>query len=315
MESKVNEHLQPAVMPRSPPGDTSHPAAEPVEIKTYLAPRSLDEATEALRSGAVTILAGGTDLMPQSKTGRARFHPTLMNIRRIPELRGISEESGVVRIGALTTVTELMESALIRSRLNALWQACDHFASDQLRNAATIGGNICNASPAGDMLIPLLVFDSQVVLASKPKGEIVTRTVPLRDFFVAPGRARRAPDELVTTIEVPMPDERFVSAFFKFGTRPALDISAISIGLGATSADGVLTNVRVAFGAVAPTPIRAPKTEAALEGRPFIAAIDAALAAADAEINPISDLRASAWYRRELIRNILREMLDHVRQY
>jgi xanthine dehydrogenase FAD-binding subunit len=312
MEREVNEHLQPAMMQRSPPGATPHPAAEPVEIKTYLAPRSLDEATEALRSGAVTILAGGTDLMPQSKTGRAWFHPTLMNIRRIPELRGISEESGVVRIGALTTVTELMESALIRSRLNALWQACDHFASDQLRNAATIGGNICNASPAGDMLVPLLVFDSQVVLAGKPKGEITTRTMPLRDFFVAPGRTRRAPDELVTTIEVPLPDERFISAFFKFGTRPALDISAISIGLGATSADGMLTHVRVAFGAVAPTPIRAPQTEAALEGRPLTAVIDAALAAADAEISPISDIRASEWYRRELIRNILREMIDHV---
>ena len=119
----------------------------------------------------------------------------------------------------------------------------------------------------------------------------------------------------MTTIEVPAPDERFVSAFFKFGTRPALDISAISIGLGATSADGMLTNVRVAFGAVAPTPIRAPQTEAALEGRLLVAAIDAALAAADAEINPISDVRASAWYRRELIRNILREMLDHVGQH
>lgn len=308
----MNEHLQPATMQRSPPNAAPRPAAETIEIETYLAPRSLDEAVEALRGGAVTILAGGTDLMPQSKGGRVRLHQTLMNIRRIPELRGISEASGVVRIGALATVTELMENALVRSRLNALWQACDHFASDQLRNAATIGGNICNASPAGDLIVPLLVFDARVVLASKPSGAMTARTMPLRDFFVGPGRTRRAPDELVTTIEVPLPDERFTSAFFKFGTRPALDISAISIGLGAAHADGMLNNVRIALGAVAPTPIRAPQTEAALEGRPLAAAIDAALATADTEISPISDVRASAWYRRELIRNILREMLDHV---
>jgi len=301
-------------MPRSPLGAAPHPAAEPIDIRTYLAPRSLDEATEALRSGAVTILAGGTDLMPQSKGGRVRYHPTLMNIRRIPDLQGISEASGAVRFGALTTVTELLENAFVRSRFKALWQACDHFASDQLRNIATIGGNICNASPAGDLIVPLLIFDAQVEIASRPNGVLTKRTTPLRDFFVGPGRTRRAPDELVTAIEVPLPDERFISAFFKFGTRPALDISAISIGLGAALSDGMLDNVRVAFGAVAPTPIRAPQTEAALEGRPLAAAIDAALAAADAEIRPISDVRASAWYRRELIRNILREMLDHVSQ-
>jgi xanthine dehydrogenase FAD-binding subunit len=119
-------------------------------VEAYVAPRSLDEAAELLRAGNVTILAGGTDLMPQSKTGRFRFQPVLMNIQRISELRGISETDGVVHIRALTTVTELLENPLVRTRLNALWQACDHFASDQLRNAATIGGNICNASPAGD---------------------------------------------------------------------------------------------------------------------------------------------------------------------
>lgn len=281
-------------------------------ITAYLAPRTLDAALDALHAGPVTILAGGTDLMPQSKTGRARFHPTLMNIRRIPELRGIDEAAGTVRIGALTTVTELMASDLVRARFTALWQACDHFASDQLRNAATIGGNICNASPAGDLIVPLLVHDARVVLARKPNGAVATRTVPLREFFVGPGRTQRAPDELLTAIELPVPHERSVSAFFKFGTRPALDISAISIGLAGVPAQGALSDVRVAFGAVAPTPIRAPQTEAVLEGKTVAAVIEAALAAADAEIRPISDMRASAWYRRELIRNMLREMLDHV---
>ncbi len=281
-------------------------------VTTYTAPRSLAEAVALLRAGNVTVLAGGTDLMPQSKTGRARFQPVLMNIRRIPELRGISEADGCVRFGALTTITELLDSAMVKTRFNALWQAADHFASNQLRNAATIGGNICNASPAGDTLVPLLVFNARVVLASEANGAVTTRTLPLAGFFVGPGRTHRRPNELLTAVDVPLPPHGFVSEFHKFGTRPALDIAAIAIGLGAVPDGDRLRDVRIAFGAVAPTPIRAPKTEAALDGKPLSAATEPALAAADAEIRPISDIRASAWYRRELVRNVLRRMLDHV---
>jgi xanthine dehydrogenase FAD-binding subunit len=284
------------------------------DVNSYAAPRTLDEAADILRAGDVTILAGGTDVMPQMKTGRLKLQPTLMNIRRIPELRGITQADGVIRIGALTTITELLASALVRERFNALWQACDHFASDQLRNAATIGGNICNASPAGDTLVPLLALDAKVVLAGKPNGALATRAMPLANFFVAPGRTNRAAAELVTAVELPLPTAGSVSEFFKFGTRPALDIAMISIGLGALRDGRTLRNVRVAFGAVAPTPIRAPQTEAALEGKTLDdAAIEAALAAAARDIHPISDVRASDWYRRELVHNILQRMLVHVR--
>jgi len=291
------------------------PGEDITAVKTYAAPRSLAEAVALLRGGNVTILAGSTDLMPQSKTGRARFQPVLMNVRHIPELSGIGESDGCVRLGALTTMTELLDSAMVKTRFNALWQAADHFASDQLRNAATIGGNVCNASPAGDTLVPLLVFNARVVLASEANGAVTTRTLPLTEFFVGPGRTRRQPTELLTAVEVPMPPAGFVSEFYKFGTRPALDIAAIAIGLGAMRDGNCLRDVRVAFGAVAPTPIRAPKTEAALEGKPLATAIELALAAADADIHPISDIRASEWYRRELVRNILRRMLNHVGNY
>ena len=297
---------------------TERPPAAPGEditaVKTYAAPRSLAEAVALLGAGNVTILAGGTDLMPQSKTGRgrARFQPVLMNIRRIPELHGIGEADGCVRFGALTTMTELLDSAMVQTRFNALWQAADHFASNQLRNAATIGGNICNASPAGDTLVPLLVFNARVVLASEANGAVTARTLPLAEFFVGPGHTRRWPTELLTAVDVPLPPDGFVSEFYKFGTRPALDIATIAIGLGAVRDGDRLGDVRIAFGAVAPTPIRAPKTEAALDGKPLPAAIEAALAEAAADIHPISDIRASAWYRRELVRNILRRMLDHV---
>ena len=295
---------------------TERPPAAPGEditaVKTYAAPRSLAEAVALLRAGNVTILAGGTDLMPQSKTGRARFQPVLMNIRRIAELRGIDAADGSVRFGALTTMTELLDSAMVKTRFNALWQAADHFASNQLRNAATIGGNICNASPAGDTLVPLLVFNARVVLASEANGAVTTRTLPLAEFFVGPGRTQRRPTELLTAVDMPLPPDGFVSEFYKFGSRPALDIATIAIGLGAVRNGDRLGDVRIAFGAVAPTPIRAPQTEAALDGKPLPAAIEAALAAAESDIHPISDIRASAWYRRELVRNILRRMLDHV---
>jgi xanthine dehydrogenase FAD-binding subunit len=284
-------------------------------IERYVRPGSLDEAVEILRAGNVTVLAGGTDLMPQTNAGRVRFAPVLMNVKRVPELRGIMEEGGVVRIGALVTITELHESALVRERLNLLWQACDHFASDQIRNAATVGGNVCNASPAGDTLVPLLALDANVVLASKPDGAVAMRKVPLNGFFTGPGRTARKPSELLAAIEVPLPPKGFVGEFYKHGTRPGLDISAIAIAAGAVLTKNVLTNVRVAFGAVAPTPIRAPRTEAALEGKGVDGAtLEAAAEAALAEIHPISDVRASEWYRRELVRNMLKRVLSHVGQ-
>jgi CO/xanthine dehydrogenase FAD-binding subunit len=286
------------------------------DIQSYAAPRTLAEAADILRSGNVTIFAGGTDVIPQMKTGKLKLQPTLMNIRHIPELLGIAQAQGTVRIGALTTMTELLNSDLVRERFHALWQACDHFASDQLRNAGTIGGNICNASPAGDTLIPLLVLDAKVVLTGKPNGALATRTMPLKDFFLAPGRTRREANELLIAVEMPLPPADFVSEFFKFGTRPALDISTISIGLAAQRKAKTLQNVRVAFGSVAPTPIRAPQTEAAIEGKPLDDdAIAAAVAAAAKEIHPISDVRASDWYRRELVHNILQRMLVHVRDH
>lgn len=283
-------------------------------IARYVAPRSLAEAADILQTGPVSILAGGTDLMPQSRSAKSPLQPTLMNLRHIAELRGISEVDGTVHIGALTTITELRDSPLVRDRLNALWQACDQFASDQIRNAGTVGGNICNASPAGDTLVPLIALDARVVLTAKPNGAMKTRTIPLVDFLLGPGKTARAAGELLVAVEIPLPAQNAVSAFFKFGTRPALDISVISIGLAAIRAGDRLTQVRLAFGAVAPRPIRAPATEAALEGKTLDdETIAAAVAVADREIHPITDVRASDWYRREMVRNMLTRMLANVR--
>ncbi|NMG27760.1 FAD binding domain-containing protein [Aromatoleum evansii] len=282
-------------------------------IERYAAPQNLDEALGILQQGEVTILAGGTDLMPQTKAGRIAFKPTLMNIGRIAGLKGVTLDGEHLRIGALTTISELLRDPLVAQHAAVLAEACDHFASDQIRNAGTLGGNINNASPAGDTLVPLIVLDAEVELASKPNGSVATRRMPLAEFFTGPGRTKRAANELLTAVRIPLPKPGHVARFYKFGTRPALDISTISIGIAGIKRDGALTDTRVAFGAVAPTPVRAPRTEAALEGRRLdAAAIEAAADAARDEVNPIDDVRASAWYRKELIHNMTRRMLDHV---
>ena len=284
-------------------------------VEHYWAPTTLPDALDHLRGGDVTILAGGTDLMPQSHAGRVTLKRGLLNVRRVPELHRVEQADGAIRIGALCTITELMRDPLVRQHFGILTEACDHFASDQLRNAATIGGNVCNASPAGDTLVPLLALDAEAELASKPDGRVETRRVPLADFFTGPGRTARAPDELLCAIRLPLPPPGFVGRFFKFGTRPALDISAISIAIGGVRNGRALTHVRVAYGAVAPVPLRARRTEAALEGAPLdAAAIERVAATARDEVRPIDDVRATAWYRRELVFNMTRRMLGDVAQ-
>ena len=285
------------------------------EPKRYFAPTSLDQAVECLKDGDVTILAGGTDLTPQSQAGRLKIKNTLMNIRHIPQLSGITLEGKEIRIGALATITEIMTHPLVRQHLPVLVDACDHFASDQIRNAATLGGNICNASPAGDTLIPLLVLDASVELASMPETELYRHSMPLSTFFVGPGKTRRSLCELVTCVRIPLPGENHFARFHKLGTRPALDISTISIGIAGTLKAGILSNVRVAFGAVAPTPVRAAQTEKALEGKRLDeATIEKAAEVARDEVKPIDDVRASAWYRKEMIHNVTKRILSHVAQ-
>jgi len=282
-----------------------------MSTEQYWAPQTLPEALEHLRAKDVTILAGGTDLMVQTHAGRARLGSTLLNIRRIGALHTIARDGEGVRIGALCTMNELQRDPLVKQHFDILLQACDHFASDQLRNNATLGGNVCNASPAGDSLVPLLVLDAQVELQSKPNGSTQTRRLPLAEFITGPGKTRRDPHELVTALWLPLPKPGFVGRFYKFGTRPALDISAISIGIGGVRQGQTLTDVRLAYGAVAATPMRATAAEAALEGQVLNAAsIEAAAAAARDEVRPIDDVRASAWYRRELVHNMTLRMLQ-----
>jgi CO/xanthine dehydrogenase FAD-binding subunit len=139
--------------------------------------------------------------------------------------------------------------------------------------------------------------------------------MPLSTFFVGPGKTRRSLCELLTCVRIPLPEANHVAWFHKLGTRPALDISTISIGIAGTFKDGILSNVRVAFGAVAPTPVRASHTEKSLEGQKLDAAtIERVAGVARDEVKPIDDVRATAWYRKEMIHNITKRILSHVAQ-
>lgn len=282
-------------------------------VKNYLSPCSRDKALKAMADGDVTVFCGGTDLTPQTAAGQRQYARTLMNIRRIEGLGGIGLQDGKIRMGTLTTVTEIMQDSLLNERAPVLIEAANRFASDQLRNAASIGGNICNASPAGDMIIPLLVLDACVELASWKDGALHTRLVPLHEFFTAPGKTVRNANELLLAVSFDLPVDTFVARFRKSGPRPALEISTVSIGIGGRLENGSFHNVRVAMGSVAPTPLRARRVEAALEGKPLDTdTIKAAVASACADATPIDDVRASKWYRDHLVRVFTEEVLNHV---
>jgi CO/xanthine dehydrogenase FAD-binding subunit len=284
------------------------------EIKTYLAPRGLDEALQAMADGAATVFCGGTDLAPQTESGARQYTAKLLNIRRIEGLGGIEALGARIRIGAITTISEIRRNPALAEIAPVLVEAAEHFASDQIRNAASVGGNLCNASPAGDMSPPLLVLGASVELACWRDGAVQTRCVPLDQFFVSPGKTVRLPQELLTAVLFDRPAADFVGRFRKSGPRPALEISTVSVAIGARVADGRLSEVRVAMGSVAPTPLRARHVEAVLEGKPLDApTIAAAVAATLDDAKPIDDVRASAWYRGHLVRVFVEEVLNDVR--
>ena len=284
------------------------------EISTYLAPRLLDEALQAMADGDATVLCGGTDLAPQTESGARQYTAKLLNIRRVEGLGGIDVKGAQVRIGAVTTISEIRRNPALAEIAPVLVEAAEHFASDQIRNAASLGGNLCNASPASDMSPPLLVLGASVELACWRDGAVQTRCVPLDQFFVSPGKTVKLPQELLTAVLFDRPAADFVGRFRKSGPRPALEISTVSVAIGARVADGRVSEVRVAMGSVAPTPLRARHVEAALEGKPLDApTIAAAVAATLDDAKPIDDVRASAWYRGHLVRVFVEEVLNDVR--
>ncbi len=267
----------------------------------FVEPASLEEAITLLKQYGddARVLAGGTDLLPRLKQ-RLLNIKYLINIKKIPGMTIIEYDSkSGLKIGALTTMSSLEKSSLVRDSCPPLWEAASMLGSVQVRNLATLGGNLCNAAPSAETAAPLLALDAQVNIIG-PSGE---RHMQLKDFFTGPGKTALAKGEILRAIIIPPLPSKTGGNYFKLGTRQAMDIAVVGVASVVTVQDGTCIKCHIALGAVAPTPMRAIKAENLLQGKKLEAEIieKAGLQAME-ESKPISDHRGSAEYRREMVR-------------
>jgi CO/xanthine dehydrogenase FAD-binding subunit len=276
----------------------------------HLEPRSVAEAVSLLADTGATVLAGGTDFYPA--LGDRPLQRPVLDVARIAGLRGIVRDGGTWRINAGATWTDLARTGLPR-QFDGLVAAARELGSIQIQNAATIAGNICNASPAADGVPCLLTLDAEVEIAS-PRG---VRRVPLAAFVLGPRRTALAADEIVVAILVPDLGAAARSSFLKLGARRYLVISIASVAACLTLAEGgTIAAARIAVGACSPVPMRLPELEAALVGAGAAAGAAAGEDIAArvrpehfAALTPISDVRGPADYRRASVAELTRRAL------
>jgi carbon-monoxide dehydrogenase medium subunit len=272
-------------------------------------PASVAEALEVLGQygDQAAVIAGGTDLLVNMKHKKLALKH-LVGLERIEELDGLAANNGGIRIGPRLTASALAGSGELTGSAAALALGAGTLGSPQVRNRATVGGNVCTARPAADMCLPLLALEAKALLAG-PAGP---RELPLDEFFLGPGQTTREPGELLTGLLIPKPAQGSGAGYEKLGLRKALEIALVNVAAVLTlDGDGkTIKAAKVALGAVAPTPILAPGAEAALVGR---AAGEEAFAqagkAAAADAKPITDHRGSAEFRREMVEVLTRRAL------
>lgn len=273
----------------------------------HYTPQSLPEALELLGhlNGQAHVIAGGSDLVIKMRRGEL-VPATIINIKRLPELRGLSfdKESGL-QLGALTTLGELTRSPVIQEHYPCLTKTANLIASRQIRNFATVGGNLCNASPAADTAPPLIALEATVHLVG-PHGK---RELPLEDFFLGPGQSALAQGELLQRISVPPPDGETI--YIKHIPRAFMDISLVGVCVRLKLVENHCHFARIVLGAVASTPLRARQAEAALIDQLLTPErIDQAAKLAAEESAPIDDPGGSAWYRRRIVEVVTRRGLQ-----
>lgn len=272
-----------------------------------VSPVSLADAYALAAAGTHRPLAGGTDLLVQI-TGEIGAPPErVLDLWQLDDLRGIAVRDGALELGALTTYADIRASALCAEHVPALVEAASTIGAAQIQNRGTLGGNVMNASPAGDTLPVLLALDA-VLVAGASGGE---RSIPASAFWPSYRTTAVRPDELLVRIRIPLAAGR-EQRFRKVGTRRAQAISKVVMALAWTEepATGGWRDVRLALGSVAPTPIRASAAERVLEGvRPGADASEEAVAALTSKLEPIDDVRSTAAYRREVAGRVLRRLL------
>ncbi|MCZ6676465.1 MAG: xanthine dehydrogenase family protein subunit M [Candidatus Poribacteria bacterium] len=267
----------------------------------FFEPTTVEEASSLLAqyNGKARLLAGGTDLIIGMKA-RTEMPEYVISLENIPGLDGITYDEGSgLRVGAMTKMRALETDAIIRDRYTALAEGAAEVGSIQIRHLATLGGNIGHASPAADAAAALLVLDAQVQIGSAD-GQ---RTVPIDALFTGPGTTVLEPGEIITAFEFPPRPANSGSQYLKQKIREVMDLAFVGVASAVTLNDGAVENTRIGLAAVAPTPIRATEAEGIINRyHPVTKEIlEQAAEAASAQSRPISDLRCSAEYRRQIV--------------
>ena len=275
---------------------------------SYLKPKSLKEAIEQKEKYKkdAMFIAGGSNLLVYLKDRKINLK-YFIDISEIEELRQISIDDETVSIGPSVKISEIEDSIQINENAHLLHQATLEFANPLIKNKATIGGNIADASPAADMAPPLLALDACITLASI-NGE---REVSLKDFFINPRKTDIKDNEIISRISFKKMSKSIKSSFIKLGIRNASTISTVSIAIWLSLQDNKINDIHVALGSVAPTPVRSLSTENLLKNQiPTDDLIEQAMNEIQKDINPISDIRGSSTYRKEMCSNLLKRAIN-----
>lgn len=286
----------------------------------YLIPKDHAEASALLAAGngVTRPLQGGTDFLIRARGGFIR-PARVVDLKRLPGMQEIRlSPDGWLVIGAACTMNQVAGHPLVRAGYDLLAQACNSVASYQLRNRATVGGNCCNASPAADTAPALYCLEA----VAETYGPAGSRRIPIADFFVGPGRTALQPGEFLTSLHLPPAPPASRGVFNKLGRTKIGDISMVSVAvwmdfgqaetIAVRHTQHAIRNVRIALGAVGPTPLRAPEAEAALMADSSPEGVRRAAALAAAAARPIDDIRASAAYRRAMVEVLTRRGIEAV---
>jgi carbon-monoxide dehydrogenase medium subunit len=273
----------------------------------YIAPQTLETALGLKQAHGenARVIAGGTDLVLRLRD-KVYSPSLLLDLRKLP-LHTISRTDDEMRLDAYVSLSQILEHGELASSYPALAEACRPFAGPPIRNRGTIGGNIVNASPAADLVPPLMAYDAEIVLSSS-SGD---RVLPLADFFIGPGQSVLGPDEILTQVRLPAMPVASAAAFIKLGQRRSMAISIVNVCARLSlSTAGLVSAARIVLGAVAPTPLRVLRAEAILAGAVLTDdLIEQAANVASSEVAPISDVRASKEYRLKMAGVLVRRAL------
>jgi carbon-monoxide dehydrogenase medium subunit len=284
----------------------------------YFAPTDISGALRLMDAYGerAKLLAGGTDLLVQMKNNQ--INPSyLIDLKKIPELIGIHYTfNGGLRLCSLTTVSEVASSKVVVQNIPILSEAAKTIGSVQIRNRATVGGNVCRAAPSGDLLPVLLVLDAQL----QTRCLETERNIEMQDFFVGPGKTILKDDEILMDIRIPNPPSLGMGAYLKYGLRQTMDLAIVGVAVFIVfePISYACKHVKIALGSVAPIPLRAKEAEKILTGEKISQAIiEEAAKTASKETSPITDVYGPDWYKREvvavLVKRAIMEVLNKMR--